>query len=120
MIDDGAEAYGEDVWSWHPMLVSSLRRFCSAQPGLTKPLIRRRRVATELSRRGERVINRKPIAWGVPDVSGASLVTRVRDGRFLHARLRVLLGIAAFPAPSVISRAVSYLAKPGRLAPRGV
>jgi hypothetical protein len=25
----------------------------------------------------------------------------VRDGRFLHARLRVPLGIAAFPAPSV-------------------
>jgi hypothetical protein len=24
MIDDGAEAYGEGVWSWHPRLVSSL------------------------------------------------------------------------------------------------
>ena len=28
--------------------------------------------------------------------------TRVRDGRFLHARLRVLLGIPAFPAPSIL------------------
>ena len=58
-------------------------------------------VATELSRRGEHAINRKPIAWGMPDVSGASLSTRVRDGRFLHTGLRVLLGIPAFPAPSV-------------------
>ena len=25
-IDDNAAAYGEGVWFWHPMLVSSLRR----------------------------------------------------------------------------------------------
>jgi len=66
-------------------------------------------VARELSRRGERVINRKTIVWGMPDdpvprcYSCASAV-------FLHARPRVPLGIAAFPAPSVI-RGRDVLAK---------
>jgi hypothetical protein len=36
-------ADGKAVWSWHPLLVSSRRRFCSALPGLTKSSIRRRR-----------------------------------------------------------------------------
>ena len=69
-------------------------------------------VARELSRRGERVINRKTIVWGMPDdpvprcYSCASAV-------FLHARPRVPLGIAAFPAPSVISRAGRSSKSPG-------
>ena len=65
-LDDGAEAYGENVWSWHPKLVSSLRRMRSAQPGRTN-LNPKATVATELSCRGERVINRKTIVWGMPD-----------------------------------------------------
>jgi hypothetical protein len=44
----------------------------------------------------------------------------VRDGRFLHARLRVPLGIAAFPAPAVVFEGETFLQKPGRLAPRGI
>ena len=28
-----AGAYGKTVWSWHPLLVSSRRRFLQAQPG---------------------------------------------------------------------------------------
>jgi hypothetical protein len=36
-----AKAYGKTVWSWHPLLVSSRRRFSRAQPGATKPSIRR-------------------------------------------------------------------------------
>jgi hypothetical protein len=37
----GRVAYGKTVWSWHPLLVSSRRRFSQARPGLAKPLIRR-------------------------------------------------------------------------------
>jgi hypothetical protein len=66
MIDDGAAAYGENVWSWHPKLVSSLRRMRSAQPGRTN-LNPKATVAIELSCRGERVISRKTIVWGMPD-----------------------------------------------------
>ena len=36
-------AYGKTVWFWHPLLVLSRRRFSSAQPGLARSLIRRRR-----------------------------------------------------------------------------
>jgi hypothetical protein len=30
---NGADAYGKTVWSWHPLLVSSRRRFSQARPG---------------------------------------------------------------------------------------
>jgi hypothetical protein len=30
---NGAVAYGKTVWSWHPLLVSSRRRFLRTQPG---------------------------------------------------------------------------------------
>src|SRR5882757_11373405 len=33
-------AYGKTAWSWHPLLVSSRRRFLRAQPGAIRPLIR--------------------------------------------------------------------------------
>jgi len=38
---NGAEAYGEIVWSWHPLLVLNRRRSLRAQPGSTRPPIRR-------------------------------------------------------------------------------
>ena len=31
--DDGAEAYGKTVWSWHPLLMLSLAEAKPAQPG---------------------------------------------------------------------------------------
>jgi len=34
-------AYGEVVWSWHPLLMLNRRRFWRAQPGATRPSIRR-------------------------------------------------------------------------------
>ena|ERR1700730_15759559 len=37
-----ANAYGEVVWSWHPLLMSSLRR-CVGPTGLRQISIRRRR-----------------------------------------------------------------------------
>jgi hypothetical protein len=33
-------AYGKTVWSWHPLLMSSQRRFSRIQPGSAKPSIR--------------------------------------------------------------------------------
>ena len=66
------------------------------------------------------MINRKTIAWGMPDDPVPRWLLVCVMAIFLHARLRVLLGIAAFPALSDFLRASSYLAKPGRLAPRGV
>jgi hypothetical protein len=30
-------AYGKTAWSWHPLLMLNLRRFCSAQPGKANP-----------------------------------------------------------------------------------
>jgi hypothetical protein len=40
---NGASAYGKAVWSWHPLPVSSRRRFWQARPGAPTPSIRRRR-----------------------------------------------------------------------------
>jgi hypothetical protein len=62
-------AYGKAVWSWHPLLVSSWRRFLRAQPGgqaINPPTT----VARRIRRRGERGISRKTIAQGEPGVSG--------------------------------------------------
>jgi len=56
-------AYGKTVWSWHPLLVSSRRRFCEpnrVRQSLHPPTTVTRRIR----RRGERGISRKAIAQG--------------------------------------------------------
>ena len=60
-----AEAYGKTVWFWHPLLVSSWRRFfepnwarSAANPSAT--------VTRRIRRRGEHGISRKTIARGMP------------------------------------------------------
>src|ERR1700730_9433216 len=51
--------------------------------------------------RGERDISRKTIAWGMPDVSGASAVnTRVHTPTTKRTRGCGCIGHPAFPAPS--------------------
>ena len=51
--------------------------------------------------RGERDISRKTIAWGMPDVSGASAVnTRVHTKTTKRTRGCGCIGHPAFPAPS--------------------
>jgi hypothetical protein len=60
---NGAFADGKTVWSWHPLLVSSWRRFFRARPGaqnLNPPMTVTRRIR----RRGEHGISRKTIAQG--------------------------------------------------------
>jgi hypothetical protein len=87
-------AYGKAVWSWHPLLVSSWRRFCEPNRA-DKPSIRQRRWQDE-RRRGERGISRKAIAQGEPGVSGYLWSTVCS---FLYTDCGCQ-GHPAFPAPS--------------------
>ena len=110
MIDDGAEAYGEGVWSWHPRLVSSLWKVFVRLNRAEQAVNPKATVAIELILPGRaRHINRKPTAWGMPD-DPVPRATSCAYGRFLAHEPRVPLGIAAFPAPSV-SRGRDVLAK---------
>src|ERR1700682_4013365 len=63
---NGAEAYGEVVWFWHPLLVSNRRRRVGPTGrgyAVNSPMTVTRRIR----RRGERVISRKAIAQGMSD-----------------------------------------------------
>src|SRR5229473_2664431 len=63
----GAEAYGEVVWSWR---LSGWRQVCGRQVGPTGRGCAGYSQATETTSpilRGERVINRKAIAQGMPE-----------------------------------------------------
>src|ERR1700730_10095452 len=65
--------------------------------------------AKEPGPRGERDISRKTIAWGMPDVSGASAVnTRVHTPTTKRTRGCGCIGPAAFPAPSFNSGGDAY------------
>jgi hypothetical protein len=60
---NGADAYGKTVWSWHPLLVSSRRRFFEpnrVRNSFNPPMTVTRRIR----RRGEHGISRKTIAQG--------------------------------------------------------
>ena len=82
-------ADGKDVWSWRPD--------AGAMTGARKP-----------GPRGERDISRNTIAWGMPDVSGASAVnTRVHTPTTKRTRGCGCIGHPAFPAPSSISEGSS-------------
>src|SRR5258705_12709613 len=63
---NGAVAYGKTVWSWHPWLVSSRRRFAKlnrAMRAANSPATEARRIRL----RGELGISRQTIAQGRPD-----------------------------------------------------
>jgi hypothetical protein len=63
---NGAEAYGKTVWSWHPLLVSSGRRF--RQPNRARKTFNPPMTVTiRIRRRGEHGISRKAIAQGRRD-----------------------------------------------------
>jgi hypothetical protein len=98
---NGAEADGKSVWSWHPLLVSSRRR-CVGPTGRGHVINSPATVARRIRRRGELAISRKTIAWGMPDVSGASAVnTRAHTSLPQRARGCGCTGRPAFPTPSV-------------------
>jgi hypothetical protein len=89
---NGADAYGKVVWSWHPLLMSSRVEASSAQPGDEMPFNpsddggKKELVTGESAK--ETV---KTIAWGMPDVSGASAVNTGVHTYYpiAHTRLRV-------------------------------
>jgi hypothetical protein len=64
---NGAEAYGEVVWFWHPLLVSSRRRRVGPT-GRGYSVNSPTTVTRRIRRRGERGISRKTIAQGMSDV----------------------------------------------------
>jgi len=64
-------AYGKTVWSWHPWLVSSRRRFAKpdrATRAVNSPVMEARGIRLQ----GERGISRKTIAQGMPGCSGCT------------------------------------------------
>jgi hypothetical protein len=90
-----AKAYGEVVWSWRPDAGAKLCGMIHKATGARKP-----------GPRGERDISRKTIAWGMPDVSGASAVnTRVHTPTTKRTRGCGCIGHPAFPAPSDLQKA---------------
>jgi hypothetical protein len=96
---NGAFAYGKTVWSWHPWLVSSRRRFAK----LNRAMRAANSPATEargIRLRGELGISRQTIAQGRPD---APADTRMLVCVFLALIAHETAGASqhpAFPAPS--------------------
>ncbi|MEH2572559.1 hypothetical protein V1272_001894 [Bradyrhizobium sp. AZCC 1708] len=64
-------AYGKTVWSWHPWLVSSWRRF-AALNRVMRAVNSSVMEAKGIRLQGERGIRRKPIAQGMPGCSGCT------------------------------------------------
>src|ERR1700724_4044999 len=84
-------ADGEGVWSWRPDAGAKFLR--------SKPL--RDDGGKRARSPGRARISRKTIAWGMPDVSGASAVnTRVHTPTTKRTRGCGCIGHPAFPAPS--------------------
>ena len=84
------DADGKIVWSWRPDAGAKSAEAIPPMTGARKP-----------GPRGERDISRKTIAWGMPDVSGASAVnTRVHTPTTKRTRGCGCIGHPAFPAPS--------------------
>src|SRR6266702_2783294 len=97
----GVVAYGEVVWSWHPLLMSSRAEAHAAQPGYEMPCNPRGDGGKRNSSPGRSRISRKTIAWGMPDVSGASAVnTGVHTSLPQRTPGCGCIGHPAFPAPS--------------------
>ena len=113
----GADAYGKTVWSWHPWLVSSRRRFWQGPTGLRRifnpPAMEARRIRLQ----GERGISRKAIAQGMPGCSGCTCMLVCASISTLHTRPRVLAGTRHSLLPLIL-RERTFSAKLGRRAPR--
>jgi hypothetical protein len=87
---NGAFAYGEVVWSWHPLLMLSPRGGTLGPTGISRcHSICRATVAKRNSSPGRSRITRKTIAWGMPDVSGASAVNTRAHTLSTPARTRL-------------------------------
>ena len=87
----GANADGEVVWSWRP----------DAGAKFLRSKLLRDDGGKRARSPGRARISRKTIAWGMPDVSGASAVnTRVHTPTTKRTRGCGCIGHPVFPAPS--------------------
>jgi hypothetical protein len=94
----GANADGEVVWSWRP----------DADAKFLRSKLLRDDGGKRARSPGRARINRKTIAQGRPDVSGASAVnTRVHTPTTKRTRGCGCIGHPVFPAPSVLLRVSS-------------
>src|ERR1700719_1930922 len=99
------EADGEVVWSWRP----------DAGAKFLRSKLLRSDGGKRARSPGRSRISRKNIAWGMPDVSGASAVnTRVHTKTTKRTRGCGCIGHPAFPAPSY-SRGTTFKHSPGAL-----
>ncbi len=114
---NGAVAYGKTVWSWHPWLVSSRRRFAElnrAMRAANSPATEARRIRL----RGERGISRQTIAQGRPDAPADACMLVCVFLRLLHTRPRVPASTRPSLRPLISWGAEEFRAKLGRYAPR--
>src|SRR5258705_8720694 len=103
MLQRTAKSCGPDAST----LASSLAEARSAQPGWTKPSIRKATVAKEPDRRGARRKPLKPLRAGTSGDSGVLVVTRVRSTTTKCTRDRGCNGHPAFPTPSLGARFIN-------------
>src|ERR1700730_1724010 len=93
------EVDGEIVWSWRP----------DAGAKFLRSKLLRGDGGKRARSPGRSRISRKTIAWGMPDVSGASAVnTRVHTKTTKRTRGCGCIGHPAFPAPSDFRMAQSF------------
>jgi hypothetical protein len=82
-------AYGEAVWSWHPLLMPSLRRRCRANR-VDRTFNPQAMVTKGIRRQGERGVSRKAIAQGMSECSPLPCMLVCRHSCALwHMRPRV-------------------------------
>jgi hypothetical protein len=95
-----AVAYGEAVWSWHPLLMPSLRR--RSWPNRASGAANSQMTVTKgIRRRGERGVSRKAIARGMSECSPLPCMLVCANAQSLGTRDRGCSAHPAFPAPSV-------------------
>ena len=97
----GRVAYGEAVWSWHPLLVSSRRRCFRAQPGDDETIqIRRRRWQDEFVAGESAGVNRSNHCAGKAGLSSAEPVVAHTPCTFFARGTAGAASARVFPAPS--------------------
>src|SRR5215207_6865476 len=93
-------AYGEAVWSWHPLLMPSLRRRCRANR-VDRTFNPQAMVTKGIRRQGERGVSRKAIAQGMSVCSPLPCMLVCAFVCAIGTRDRGCSAHPAFPAPSV-------------------
>jgi hypothetical protein len=98
-----AVAYGEAVWSWHPLLMPSLRR--RSWPNRASGAANSQMTVTKgIRRRGERGVSRKAIARGMSECYPLPCMLVCANAQSLGTRDRGCSAHPAFPAPSFFKR----------------